>query len=95
MSSYFESISSKFLYIAAKLFLKAIEDLEQFGDTDKMIGTISVDLSKAFDSLPQELFIAKLSAYGVDFNLCKLLASYLCNHRQRVKLGDSRSEWAL
>ena len=59
-----------------------------------MVGTISVDLSKAFDSLPHGLLIAKLSAYGVDFNSCKLLVSYLYNRHQRVKLGDVRSEWS-
>ena len=50
-------------------------------------------ISKAFDSLPHGLLIAKLSAYWVHFNSCKLLASYLYNRHQRVKLGDVRSEW--
>ena len=66
-------------------------DWKQFVDTGKMVGTISVDLSKAFDSLPHGLPIAKLSAYGVDFNSCKLLVNYLYNRHQRVKLGDVRS----
>ena len=69
-----------------------IEDWKKCIYTGKMVGTISVDLSKAFDSLPHGLLIAKLSAYGVDFNSCKFLASYLYNRHQRVKLGDVRSE---
>ena len=68
--------------------------MEKSFDTGKMVGTISVDLSKAFDSLPHGLLIAKLSAYGVDFNSCKLPATYLYNRHQRVKLGDVRSEWS-
>ena len=59
-----------------------------------MVGTISVDLSKAFNSLPHGLLIAKLSAYGVDFNSCKPLASYFYNRHQRVKLGNVRREWS-
>ena len=71
-----------------------IEDWKKCIDTGKMVGAISVDLSNAFDCLPHGLLIAKLSAYGVDLNSCKLLASYLYNRNQRVKLGDVRSEWS-
>ena len=100
MSSYFEFIYSKFLsgfrptYSCQTILLKMFEDWKKFIDTGKMVGTISVDLNKAFDSLPHGLLIAKLSAYGVDFNYCKLLASYLYNRHQRIKLGDVRSEWS-
>ena len=58
MSSYFESIFSKFLsgftptYSCQTILLKMIEDWKQSIDTGKMVGTISVDLSKAFYSLP-------------------------------------------
>ena len=98
MSSYFEFIFSKFLsgfrptYSCQAILLKMIEDWKKCIDTGKMVGTISVDLSKAFDSLPHGLLIAKLSPNGADFNSCKLLASYLYNRHQRVKLGDVRSE---
>ena len=40
------------------------------------------------------LLIAKLSAYGLDFNSCKLFGSYLYNRHQRVKFGDLRCEWS-
>ena len=54
----------------------------------------SLVLSKAFDSLPQGLLIAKLSAYGVEFYSCRLLSNYLYNSHQKVKLGSIRSEWS-
>ena len=100
LSSYFESIFSKFLsgfrptFSCQTILLKMIEDWKQSIDNGKMVGTIAVDLSKAFDSLPHGLLIAKLAAYGVDFYSCRLLASYLYNRYQRVKLGNIRSAWS-
>ena len=50
------------------------------------------DLSKAFDCLSYKLLIAKLHAYGVDRNLCLIILSYFTNRKQRVKLGDMKSD---
>ena len=69
-----------------------IEDWKQSIDNGKMVSTIAVDLSKAFDSLPHGLLIAKSAAYEVYFYSYRLLASYLYNRHQRVKLGNIRSE---
>ena len=100
LSSYFESIFSKFLYgfmptfSCQTILLKMIEDLKQSIDNGKMAGTIAVNFSNAFDSLPHGLLIEKLAACGVDFYSCRLLASYLYNRHQRVKLGNIKSTWS-
>ena len=54
-----------------------------------------MDLSKAFDCLPHGLLISKLHAYGLSIPACDLIASYLSDRYQRVKLADSRSDWKL
>ena len=51
--------------------------LDQGGAYEALI----TDLSKAFDSLPHELIIAKLSAYGIDIPLLKLVNSDLSKRR--------------
>ena len=50
-----------------------------------------MDLSKAYDCLPHDLLIAKLEAYGFDFNSLCLMYSYLDCRHQRVKIGSHRS----
>ena len=52
-----------------------------------------MDLSKAFDSLPHELLIAKLRANGLDTQGCALFNEYLQFRQQRVKIGDVFSTW--
>ena len=54
------------------------------------IGTILLDLSKAYDCLPHQLLIAKLAAYGSDITSLHLMYSYLNNRYQGVKTCPHR-----
>ena len=53
-----------------------------------------MDLSKAFGCLPRDLIVDKLAAYDLCESACKVLASYLANKKQRVKLSDNYSDWS-
>ncbi|OWF51883.1 RNA-directed DNA polymerase from transposon BS [Mizuhopecten yessoensis] len=75
--------------------LRMLEDWKRALDDHHHVGAILMDLSKAFDCLPHDLFLRKLSAYGVGEGAVRLLQSYLGNRSQRVKLGPNTSEWRL
>ena len=55
------------------------------------MAVVSVDLSKAFDTIPHSLLLAKLSAYGWNGVAYALLKDTLSSRRQRVKVGDAYS----
>ena len=50
-------------------------------------------LSKAFDSVPHDLLIAKLAAYSVDENLLMYIYSYLYNRNQCVRINNLHSRF--
>ena len=70
-----------------------IEEWKSALDNGNMVGSIAIDLSRAFDSLPHGLLLAKVYAYGVDIESCKLIGSYLHNRHHRVTIRDKRSDW--
>ena len=56
-------------------------------------GVLLIDLSKAFDCLPHNLFVTKLFAYGFDDKALRFIYDYLRHHKQRTKIADSYSSW--
>ena len=48
------------------------------------VGIIILDLSKTFDILAQGSIIAKLRAYGIDYNFLRLRRHYLSYQNQRI-----------
>ena len=73
--------------------IKLLEDWRAQLDNKKFVGTILCDLSKAFDTLPHDLLIAKLNVYGLSHSALQFIASYLSNRKQRCKVGSSYSSW--
>ena len=55
--------------------------------------TIYTDFSKAFDSVPHQRLLNKIHAYGIRGKLLKWIESFLSDRKQRVVLGNQKSNW--
>lgn len=73
--------------------LHLLQSWQQALSNSEKVGTILMDLSKAFDCLSHELLIAKLAAYGLGYYALKYLLSYLSDRKMRVHVGAQFSEW--
>ena len=62
-------------------------------DTDRHVGTVFMDLSKAFYTKNHEELIAKLEADGFSSNALLFMLRYLKNRSQRVNINSSFSTW--
>ena len=51
-------------------------------------GIVLTDLSKAFDSISNDLLIAKLYAYGLSNQSQNIISNYLSGRKQRTKIND-------
>ena len=80
-------------YSTQHAILKLLENWRAHLDKGENVGTILCDLSKAFDTLPHDLLIAKLNAYGVGQNALHLINDYLSEREQRCKVGSKYSTW--
>ena len=60
---------------------KLLQEWQEELDKSGLVGTILMDLSKAYDCLPHELLAAKLEAYGVGKAALNLISNYL-SHRK-------------
>ena len=66
-----------------------LEDWREALDKNQYIAAVLVDLSKAFDCLPHNILLDKLSAYGVSPpHSVALLKSYLSNRKQQIKVNN-------
>ena len=81
------------LHSCQTALLRYVKNCEINLDNGKVYGSFLSDMSRAFDSLPHKLFLSKLLAYDLDSNSCMLVASYLYNRSQQVKIGNDKSGW--
>ena len=64
-------------------------------DNGRIVGSVLMDLSKAFDCINHDLLIAKLHAYGFSVSASTLILSYLKGRHQRVEIEQSYSSWRI
>ena len=57
-------------------------------------GAILTDLSKAFGCILHDLLIAKLVAYGFDYQSLRIMESFLSNKQQRTKINNVFSRYS-
>lgn len=99
LSPYFENIYHKYVFAYRKhhgcdtALLSLTEQFKKELDNHRVVGMVSMDLSKAFDSLPHDLMVMKLREYGIDSKTTNLIKDYLTNRYQRVKLNGHVSSW--
>ena len=99
MSLHLETMYHKYVFAYRKhhgcdtALLSLTEEWRKELDNHKVIGLVSMDLSKAFDTLPHYLIVSKLQQYGGDQKTSALIEDCLSNRKQRVKYRNSYSTW--
>ena len=80
-------------YNTQQALISLLEKWKSMLDKQGYAGVLMMDLSKAFDTINQELLIAKLYAYGLDRKSVLLIRNYLTNRWHRTKINSSFSSW--
>ena len=70
-----------------------LEKWQESIDRGLEFGILLTALSKVFDCLPHNLFVAKLFAYGFDDKALPFIYDCLRHHKQKNKIADSYSSW--
>ena len=71
----------------SKLWINAIH-------SNKFVDTVYINCSKAFDIVSLRKLLHKLTNYGITGNSLQWFSSFLCDCKQRVKIGDVYSSYA-
>ena len=71
--------------------LSLTEQFKKELDNHKVISLVSMDLSKAYDTLPHDLIVKKLEDYGGHSKVINLVTNYLSDRQQRVRLSGQHS----
>ena len=70
-------------------FFRLIQSWKKKLDNSDLVGTILMDLSRAYVYLPHDHLIAKLEVYGFDKSSLNLANDYLSFRKQRTKVCSS------
>jgi hypothetical protein len=71
--------------------LQVMEDFTSLMDQGEDFDIVYCDFKKAFDSVPHERLLVKLSAYGICESTLRWIRSFLSGRSQHVRVGSARS----
>ena len=85
LASHFEDVYHNYYNVFAytdyhgcdTAILSLTEQFKKELDNHKVISLVSMDLSKAFDTLPHDLIVKKLEDYGGDAKVINLITNYV------------------
>ena len=80
-------------YSTQHALLRLLHKWQKALDSSNIVGTVLMDLSKAYDSLPHDQMIAKLAAYGLSYDSLLFIYNYLKHRQHRVKIGNQLSKF--
>ena len=80
-------------YSTQHVLIRMVEEWKENLDNNFIVGAVLTDLSKAFDCIPHDLLIAKLSAYGLNSDSLCYIYSYLKDRKQCVQINNEQSEF--
>ena len=70
-----------------------VEEWKKKLEYNSIVGAVLADLSEAFDCIPHELVIGKLSAYVLNSDSLRYIYSYLKYGKQCVQINNKQSEF--
>ena len=73
--------------------LYILDEWTEILDDGGTVDVVYMDFMKAFDKVPHERLLAKLSAYGIGGDVLTWIRSFLLNRKQRVRVREATSEW--
>ena len=76
-------------YDAQYGLLKLVEKWKTTLNKNGYAGVVTLDLSKAFDTINHELLLAKLDAYGFDKSSLKLIKRFRTDRWHRTRINSS------
>jgi len=74
--------------------LQMLEEWTAALDSGRSVDCIYFDYQKAFDTVPHEKLLHKLSQYGIEQSIIKWICAFLTGRKQRVNVNGSCSHWS-
>jgi hypothetical protein len=73
--------------------LEFMEPVTAAADEGKSVDIVYLDFAKAFDKVPIQHLISKLSAVGIRGNMLRWISDWWTDRKQRVVVGGKFSGW--